>query len=89
MIMILAITIAIITVKNKIIIRAIFIHNFTNAYFVRATRITKRPTTFEHQNIVPTSIDCGFLCIYIKFDSQQHRTKNLHRAKIYKISKLY
>lgn len=68
MIMILAIIIAIITIENKIIIRALLIHNFTKPYFVRATKITKRPTTFEHQNIVPTSMDCGFLCIYIKFD---------------------
>lgn len=67
MIMILAIIIAIITIENKII-RALLIHNFTKPYFVRATKITKRPTTFEHQNIVPTSMDCGFLCIYIKFD---------------------
>lgn len=67
MIMILAIIIAIITIENKII-RALLIHNFTKPYFVRATKITKRPTTFEHQDIVPTSMDCGFLCIYIKFD---------------------
>lgn len=67
MIMILAIIIAIITIENKII-RALLIHNFTKPYFVRTTKITKRLTTFEHQNIVPTSMDCGFLCIYIKFD---------------------
>lgn len=67
MIMILAILIAIIAIKNKIIIRALFIHMFTKPYSVRATKITKRPTTFEYQNIASTSIDCGFLCIYIKF----------------------